>query len=84
MTLTPQQQLLDAIAAQAPNSVVHAALLVGSYGESGWNSQAVSPPAHTVRSSSHLPAITAPAQKSELPRCNVSLCSLLPLATQLP
>ena len=46
MALTPQQQLLDAIAAQAPNPTVHAALLVGSYGESGWNPQAVSPGAY--------------------------------------
>ena len=35
-----------AIAAQAPNRVVQAALLVGSYGESGWDPTAVSPGAY--------------------------------------
>lgn len=44
--MTPQEELLAAIAAQAPNRVVHAALLVGSYGESNWDPQAVSPGAY--------------------------------------
>lgn len=46
MTLTLEQQLWQAIAKQAPTRVVQAALLVGSYGESGWNPEATSPGAY--------------------------------------
>jgi hypothetical protein len=44
--MTSEQELLQAIAQQAPNQVVHAALLVGSYGESNWNPEAISPGAY--------------------------------------
>jgi len=44
--VTPQEELLQAIATQAPSVLIHAAMLVGAYGESGWDPTATSPGAY--------------------------------------